>query len=128
VVEISERSFEQAIECGLLVRGPDACAGDPKAVKETAPPYGESVPAATAGAHRSNTTGRLSGEIGKRGLLDVLRRGIKESGAKFKLAFFPPASGLNEELRRLYEAISSPSSDSSTTAPRASRTRTWGSS
>jgi hypothetical protein len=27
-VEVSERSFEEAIECGLLQHGPDACAGD----------------------------------------------------------------------------------------------------
>ncbi len=38
--EISERSFEEAIECGLLQHGPDACAGDATAVRETSPPYG----------------------------------------------------------------------------------------
>src|SRR5439155_1360460 len=42
--EISERSFEEAIECGLLQYGPDACAGDASAVRETSPPYGESPP------------------------------------------------------------------------------------
>lgn len=47
---------------------------------------------------------RLSREIEKRGTLDVLRNGVKDSGCKFKLAFFHPASGLNEELQRLYEA------------------------
>ena len=26
--DISERSFEEATECGLLQHGPDACAGD----------------------------------------------------------------------------------------------------
>ena len=36
--EVSERSFEEAIECGLLQYGPDACAGDATAVRETAPP------------------------------------------------------------------------------------------
>jgi hypothetical protein len=35
-VRISERSFEEAIECTLLQYGPDACAGDPTAVRETA--------------------------------------------------------------------------------------------
>jgi hypothetical protein len=25
---VSERSFEEAIECGLLQHGPDACAGE----------------------------------------------------------------------------------------------------
>lgn len=46
---------------------------------------------------------RLSREIQRRGVLDVLRRGIKDSGCKFSLAYFRPSSGLNEELRRLYE-------------------------
>jgi type I restriction enzyme R subunit len=47
---------------------------------------------------------RLSREIERRGTLDVLRNGIKDAGCKFKLAFFKPASGLNEELRELYRA------------------------
>ncbi len=29
--EVSERSFEDAIECGLLRYGPDACPGDSEA-------------------------------------------------------------------------------------------------
>lgn len=47
---------------------------------------------------------RLSSEIERRGALDVLRNGIKDSGCKFQLAYFRPASGLNEETRRLYQA------------------------
>ena len=47
---------------------------------------------------------RLAGEIERRGVLDVLRTGIKDSGCKFKLAYFPAASGLNEETRRLHAA------------------------
>ena len=47
---------------------------------------------------------RLSSEIGRRGALDVLREGIKDRGCKFQLAYFPPASGLNEETRRLHKA------------------------
>lgn len=37
IPEISERSFEQAIECGLLQYGPDACARLASAVRETPP-------------------------------------------------------------------------------------------
>jgi type I restriction enzyme R subunit len=40
----------------------------------------------------------------KPSLLDVLRQGIKDSGCKFRLACFRPASGLNEETRRLHAA------------------------
>lgn len=47
---------------------------------------------------------RLSSEIERRGTLDVLRHGIKDMGCKFRLAYFRPASGLNEETRRLYHA------------------------
>lgn len=37
--EISERSFELAIECALLQHGPDACAGDTE-VREASPGTG----------------------------------------------------------------------------------------
>ena len=47
---------------------------------------------------------RLAGEIERRGTLDVLRQGIRDSGCKFQLAYFRPASGLNEETRRLHAA------------------------
>ena len=39
--EISERAFEEAIECALLRHGPDACPGDATAVRESGPAYGE---------------------------------------------------------------------------------------
>src|SRR6266849_8306547 len=47
---------------------------------------------------------RLAAEIERRGALDVLRNSIKDSGCKFQLAYFRPASGLNEETRRLHAA------------------------
>ena len=47
---------------------------------------------------------RLSSEIERRGALHVLRNGIKDMGCTFHLAYFRPASGLNEETRRLYMA------------------------
>ena len=47
---------------------------------------------------------RLSSEIERRGALDVLRGGVKDMGCTFRLAFFRPASGLNQETRRLYAA------------------------
>jgi type I restriction enzyme R subunit len=141
-VEISERAFEDAIECVLLAHGPDACPGDATLVREPTPAYGEDVP----GGYRRRSSldydaglclipadvlnfilatqprewekleqhhgadlqdrllKRLSREIGRRGALDVLRNGIKDSGCKFQLAYFRPASGLNEELQRLHAA------------------------
>ena len=47
---------------------------------------------------------RLSRELTKRGVLDVLRKGIKDRGAKFNLAYFRPSSGMNPEHMRLYQA------------------------
>ena len=38
---VSERKFEEAIECGLLQNGPDACPGDATVVRESTPPYGD---------------------------------------------------------------------------------------
>ncbi len=141
-VEVSERSFEEAIECALLQHGPDACPGDSTAVRETPPPYGDAPPGgyrkrkpedydrtlcllprdvvdfalATqpkewkkleqhhGAAVREQFLKRLAAEIERRGALDVLRNGIKDSGCKFRLAYFRPASGLNENTRRLHAA------------------------
>jgi type I restriction enzyme R subunit len=140
--EISERSFEEAIECGLLQHGPDACAGDAAAVRETPATYGDTLPGgyrkrrpedydralcllprdvidfilATqarewqkltqhhGAAVKEQFLKRLASEIERRGALDVLRNGVKDSGCKFRLAYFRPASGLNEETRRLHAA------------------------
>jgi len=140
--EISERAFEEAIECSLRKSGPDACAGDAAAVRETPPPYGDTPPGgyrkrkpedydrtlcllprdvvdfvlATqpkawkkleqhhGAAVTEQFLRRLAAEIDRRGALDVLRNGIKDSGCKFRLAYFRPASGLNEETRWLHAA------------------------
>jgi len=141
-VEVSERSFEAAIECGLLVFGPDACPGDANVARQEPAHYGETVP----GGYRKRSPEdydralctlprdvvdfvlatqpnewkklaqhhgeavkdqflkRLAAEVERRGALDVLRQGIKDSGCKFRLAYFRPASGLNEETRRLHAA------------------------
>ena len=45
---------------------------------------------------------RLASEIERRGALDVLRNGLKDSGVKFRLAYFRPSSGLNAETQRLH--------------------------
>lgn len=140
--DISERAFEEAIECGLLQYGPDACAGDATAVTEAPAAFGENPPGGYRKRHPENYDRalcllprdvldfilatqpkewtklkqhhgaavneqflrRLAGEIERRGALDVLRNGLKDSGCKFRLAYFRPASGLNEDTRRLHAA------------------------
>ena len=141
--EISERSFEEAIECGAAPARPGRLrrATRPR-VRETPPPYGDTPPGgyrkrrpedydralcllprdvvdfvlATqpkewekleqhhGAAVKEQFLKRLAAEIERRGALDVLRNGIKDSGCKFRLAYFRPASGLNEETRRLHAA------------------------
>ena len=46
---------------------------------------------------------RLVKELELRGMLDVIRHGITDSGVKFKLAYFQPDSGLNPETIALYK-------------------------
>jgi type I restriction enzyme R subunit len=140
--EISERSFEDAIECALLQYGPDACGGDATNVHEAQSRFGDTPPGGyrKRGAKEYDTAlclmsrdvtdfvlatqpkewqqlaqhhgaavkeqflKRLAAEVERRGALDVLRNGLKDSGVKFRLAYFRPASGLNEETRRLHAA------------------------
>jgi len=45
---------------------------------------------------------RISTEIGKRGVVDVLRNGVSDRGVKLNLTYFQPKSGLNEEHQRLF--------------------------
>ena len=144
-VHVSERAFEDAIECALLHRGPDACPDHKTPVREPpAPPYGDGFAPGSYRRRSSKTDydrglcliprdvidflvatqpktwnrlkqhhgsdvrqrflSRLAREIERRGALDVLRKGVKDSGCKFQLAYFRPASGLNEETRRLHGA------------------------
>ncbi len=122
--EVSERSFEDAIEAGLLQQGPDGHArGYQKRRPEdcdralclipndvvdfilaTQPKEWQTLKQHHGAEVKEQFLKRLAAEIERRGALDVLRNGIKDSGCKFHLAYFRPASGLNEETRRLYQA------------------------
>ena len=45
---------------------------------------------------------RVSKEIERRGVLDVLRKGVRDRGCYFDLTYFRPSSGMNPDRRRLY--------------------------
>ena len=45
---------------------------------------------------------RLSKQIASRGVLDVLRKGIRDRGCHFHLTYFRPSSGMNPDHQRLY--------------------------
>ena len=49
-----------------------------------------------------NLLDRISREIGRRGVLDVLRKGIKDRGCNFALTYFRPSSGMNPDHQSLY--------------------------
>ena len=123
--EISERSFEEDMERSLLQGGPDASAvgAYKKRMSEdydrelclvshdvidfvlaTQPKDWQKLTQHHRDAVRERFLKRLASEIERRGALDVLRNGLKDSGCAFKLAYFPPASGLNEQTRRLHAA------------------------
>jgi type I restriction enzyme R subunit len=46
---------------------------------------------------------RISTEIESRGVIDVLRKGVKDRGCEFHLVYFEPKSGLNPEHEKLYK-------------------------
>ena len=49
-------------------------------------------------------TERLAKQIDERGTIDVLRHGVEDLGVPIRLAYFRPASGLNADLQRKYDA------------------------
>ena len=56
------------------------------------------------GAARGKFAKRLADEITARGMIDVLRKGVKDTGVEFKLAYFAPAHDLTPDLRVKFEA------------------------
>ena len=46
--------------------------------------------------------GRISREIGRRGVLDVLRKGVVDRGCNFNLTYLRPSSGMNPDHQKLY--------------------------
>jgi type I restriction enzyme, R subunit len=46
---------------------------------------------------------RITSEIDSRGVIEVLRKGVKDRGCHFELVYFEPKSGLNEEHQELFK-------------------------
>jgi len=51
----------------------------------------------------SKFTKRLASELNDRGVIDVLRKGVKDTGVKIELAYFAAANELTADLKRLYD-------------------------
>ena len=67
----------------------------PKEYQRLERQYGEDTP--------EKLTLRISNQIERRGVLDVLRKGVKDRGCSFDLTYFRPSSGMNPDHQRLYK-------------------------
>lgn len=112
----TESTFEAAITGHLLGHGWHSAASsdfsrelafDKKAVldfvRTTQPAEWQKLEFYYKSETENKFTQRLFKELDLRGMLDVLRHGITDSGVKFRLAFFRPDSGLNPETLALYQ-------------------------
>jgi len=72
-------------------------------VKKTQPKEWEKLELQYGSDTESKFLKRLTDEIGKRGVIDVLRNGVKDRGSNFNLVYFEPKSGLNKEHQELYK-------------------------
>jgi type I restriction enzyme R subunit len=69
----------------------------------TQPKEWEKLKKSYAGEVKAHFLERVAKEIDQHGTLHVLRKGVKDLGCKFQLAYFPPASGLNPETQKQYQ-------------------------
>lgn len=53
--------------------------------------------------YRQKILFRLDSELKRRGMVDVLRKGIKDYGVQLNLSYFKPPTTLNKDLMKLYE-------------------------
>ena len=112
----TERSFEEAIEHDLTThRGYAARSSqhfdaelclDPERLigflQATQPEAWQKLAGIHQGELRRKFLYRLTQEIDKRGLLDVIRNGVTDYGVKFQLAYFRPETSLNPETQVRY--------------------------
>jgi len=115
-VELTEKGFEEYVEEYLLDSGyikgnPDdynkEFALDTKLLfdflEDTQPKKMERLKEIYKDQYQFKVLSRLNRELNNRGMIDVLRHGIKDYGVYLDLAYFKPVSKLNDEIVRLYE-------------------------
>ena len=90
----AELSYDKQYACDpeLLFKFLESTQGD--AVGKLTEMYGEAM--------REKVLRRVDSEILKRGLIDVLRKGIEEGPAKLQLICFRPTTSLNSEVSEMY--------------------------
>ncbi|MCK5125214.1 MAG: type I restriction endonuclease subunit R [candidate division Zixibacteria bacterium] len=116
-MDISEKSFESHIEqvladSGYRQRRPKhynagSCLDEELLVEfisATQPKEWEKLKQQHGNNVTANFVYRLTQEIEKRGVLDVLRKGVSDYGSRFELVYFAPESTMNPDHARLYES------------------------
>ncbi|WP_138205116.1 type I restriction endonuclease subunit R [Haloimpatiens lingqiaonensis] len=115
-VELTEKGFEEYVEEHLLKSGyvkgnsndyNKEFAFDTKILfdflEDTQPKKMERLKEIYKDQYQFKVLNRLNRELNNRGMIDVLRHGIKDYGVYLDLAYFQPASKLNEKTVKLYE-------------------------
>lgn len=112
----TEDTFEGAIEHDLITRrgyesrsnqhfDAETCLDAEQLLsflQETQPEAWQKLEGIHRGEVKRKFLYRLTQEIDKRGLLDVIRNGVTDYGVKFQLAYFRPETSLNPETQALY--------------------------
>ncbi len=111
-----EQNFEEHIEECLVGSGYSSidpttydkklCLADTQLlgfIKKTQPETLEKLELQYGSETEKKLIKRVSSEIENRGVIDVLRNGVKDRGCSFHLVFFQPNSGLNPEHKDLYK-------------------------
>lgn len=73
-------------------------------VRETQPQQWERLKQIYGAKAEERFCKRVAKELNSRGVVEVLRRGVEDLGARFKLVYFAPGSDLNELLAEKYWA------------------------
>lgn len=116
-IDYSEKGFEESIEQSLVEQGGYSKASpsnfdrelalDPTVlfdfIKDSQPDEWKRLQAVHGAQVETKFLQRLSKELNNRGMLDVLRHGVRNYGVKVRLAYFAPSSSLNPQAMALYE-------------------------
>jgi type I restriction enzyme, R subunit len=114
--DLSEAGFEEYIQEHLVTNG--YIKGDPKDynkeyaldtnqlfnfLEESQPKKLEKLKEIYKDQLRHRITTNIDKQLSKRGMIDVLRHGIKDYGVQLDLAYYKPATSMNEEMVKLYK-------------------------
>lgn len=114
--ELSEKGFEEYVEEYLMQNG--YLKGNPANYKkeyaldtqmlfdfleDTQPEKMDKLRQIHKDQFRFKLLKRLNTELNNRGMIDVLRHGIKDYGVYLDLVYFKPASKLNDDVVKIYE-------------------------